>query len=83
MSDQFNLSQRFVDSYRNTKPPFGFNGLGEFVYMRTYSRVKANGTNETWCDTIERVVNGTMRLIQTKQSKRTAIASQEVGRRHV
>jgi hypothetical protein len=62
--DKFNLSHDFVNQYRAIKPPFGFNGLGEFVYMRTYSRVKSNGSNESWCDTIERVVNGTMRILQ-------------------
>jgi ribonucleoside-triphosphate reductase len=69
MSDLFSLSRRFVDSYRTIKPPFGFNGLGEFVYMRTYSRIKSNGAQESWVDTVERVVNGTMRLIQRHAQK--------------
>jgi hypothetical protein len=37
----FRLDDAFVDSYREREAPFGFNGLGKFVYMRTYSRVKA------------------------------------------
>jgi len=54
----FTLNQQFVDTFRNIKPPFGFNGLGELVYQRTYSRPLPNGKKERWADTIERVVNG-------------------------
>lgn len=64
MPESFSLSAQFVDPYRTIKPPFGFNGLGEFVYMRTYSRTKSDGSNESWVDTVERVVNGTMRIIE-------------------
>lgn len=55
----FKLSDDFVQKYKDIKPPFGFNGLGELVYLRTYSRIKENGENEQWFETIERVVNGT------------------------
>jgi len=56
---QFQLSDNFVDKYKRKKPPFGFNGLGELVYMRTYSRIKDNGKNERWWETVRRVVEGT------------------------
>jgi len=36
---KFTLKKAFVDSYINKQPPFGFNGLGELTYMRTYSRL--------------------------------------------
>ena len=39
----FALSEKFLQKYKWKKPPFGFNGLGELVYMRTYSRLKSNG----------------------------------------
>jgi hypothetical protein len=58
----FGLDKNFVLSYNNVKPPFGFNGLGDFVYRRTYSRLKADGTNEHWFETVERVVNGCYRM---------------------
>ena len=60
---KFQLSKKFVDGFRQKQPPFGFNGLGELVYQRTYSR-KMPGTNrnETWHDTVERVVNGTYNI---------------------
>ena len=55
----FKLSDEFVQKYANKKPPFGFNGLGELVYLRTYSRIKPDGKNEKWHETIRRVVEGT------------------------
>lgn len=62
MQINFKLDRNFVESYSNVKPPFGFNGLGEFVFKRTYSRIKPDGQNEEWFETVERVVNGTYRL---------------------
>ena len=58
----FKLTDSFVSKYQNVKPPFGFNGLGELVYMRTYSRIKDDGENERWHETVERVVNGTYNM---------------------
>eukprot|EP00301_Raphidiophrys_heterophryoidea_P020832 c5423_g1_i1.p1 GENE.c5423_g1_i1~~c5423_g1_i1.p1 ORF type:complete len:706 (-),score=169.12 c5423_g1_i1:64-2181(-) len=58
----FSLSKSFVDTYRDVPPLFGFNGLGELVYRRTYARQKEDGKSENWVDTIERVVNGTMSM---------------------
>jgi adenosylcobalamin-dependent ribonucleoside-triphosphate reductase len=57
--DKFKLSEKFIDKYKRKRPPFGFNGLGELVYMRTYSRIKKNGKNERWWETVRRVVEGT------------------------
>jgi len=57
--EKFTLSENFINKYRRKKPPFGFNGLGELVYMRTYSRIKDNGKNERWWETVRRVVEGT------------------------
>lgn len=57
-STNFELPKQFVDGYRNKKVKFGFNGLGEIAYLRTYSRKMSDGTNEQWADTVERIVNG-------------------------
>ncbi len=57
--EKFKLSENFVNKYKRKRPPFGFNGLGELVYMRTYSRIKEDGKNERWWETIKRVVEGT------------------------
>ena len=56
---EFKLSENFINKYKRKKPPFGFNGLGELVYMRTYSRIKEDGKNERWWETVKRVVEGT------------------------
>ena len=55
----FILNNEFIKKYESLKPSFGFNGLGELVYLRTYSRIKEDGTNEKWYETIKRVVEGT------------------------
>jgi ribonucleoside-triphosphate reductase (thioredoxin) len=59
---KFNLSENFINKYKRKKPPFGFNGLGELVYNRTYSRIKDDGKNERWWETIKRVVEGTYNI---------------------
>jgi ribonucleoside-triphosphate reductase len=60
---KFQLSKTFLDKYARLDPKFGFNGLGETVYYRTYSRPKADGSGmERWHETVERVVNGTMSM---------------------
>jgi ribonucleoside-triphosphate reductase len=40
--------------------------IGREVYLRTYSRQKADGTNETWRDTVERVVDGNLALVDPR-----------------
>jgi adenosylcobalamin-dependent ribonucleoside-triphosphate reductase len=54
----FKLDDEFMTNFKDAEPPFGFNGLGQLVYARTYSRIKPDGTNEKWVDTIQRVVEG-------------------------
>lgn len=53
------LPTTFADEYRNYPVPWGYNGLGEMVYARTYARPRwVDGPKEGWSDTIVRVVNG-------------------------
>ena len=59
----FRISEDFVSSYKDKKEPFGYrdaggNSVGEITFLRTYSRLKEDGTKETWVDVCERVVNG-------------------------
>ena len=59
----FKLTEDFIGPYRLKKAPFGYqdaagNSVGEITFLRTYSRLKANGTKETWVDVCERVING-------------------------
>lgn len=39
---------------------------GELVYSRTYSRVKPDGTKETWPETVTRVVEGNLALVDER-----------------
>lgn len=59
----FRITDEFLDSYRSKKPPFGNtdaagNSVGEITFLRTYSRIKDDGTKESWVDVCERVING-------------------------
>ena len=59
----FRISDDFLESYRSKKAPFGYrdaagNSVGEITFLRTYSRLKEDGTKETWVDVCERVING-------------------------
>jgi adenosylcobalamin-dependent ribonucleoside-triphosphate reductase len=55
---KFKLDEDFVQSFKNKNPEFGFNGLGMVTYHRTYSRLKEDGTKESWYETVRRVVEG-------------------------
>lgn len=65
----FSLPTPFVDQYKARPAPFGYSGLGEFVFARTYSRddnerlpgdAKTAGGHayETWPDVCQRVIEG-------------------------
>lgn len=60
--DEFTLSSSFLDGFKGRDPVFGYNGLGEVTYYRTYSRLKENGGKERFWETINRVVNGTFEI---------------------
>jgi ribonucleotide reductase alpha subunit len=53
----------FINSYNSRVAPWGFGGLGEVVYLRTYSR-KIDGTDrsETWVETIKRIIDGAIEI---------------------
>jgi len=57
--ERFKLDDSFVKKYADKKAPFGYNGVGEFTAMRTYSRIKPDGYNEQWHEIVRRVVEGT------------------------
>ena len=75
MSDvfSFRLLEDFVNKYNNVPAPFGFsdagsNSLGEVTFIRTYSRVKENGTKERWYEVCRRVIEG-MYSVQKNHAK--------------
>ena len=59
----FKLAEEFVSGYKSKKVNWGYmdaagNSVGEITFIRTYSRLKEDGTKETWVDACERVING-------------------------
>lgn len=57
------LTKEFIAKYDTQTPPWGFGGLGEIVFLRTYSR-KIEGTDatESWTQTIKRVIDGAVEI---------------------
>ena len=75
MSDffSFKLPEDFVTKYTTMDSPFGFNdagnnSLGEITFIRTYSRVKEDGTKERWHEVCKRVIEG-MYSVQKNHAK--------------
>jgi ribonucleoside-triphosphate reductase (thioredoxin) len=59
----FKLSDEFIAHYKDQTSPFGFedaagNSLGELTFIRTYSRLKEDGTKERWYEVCRRVIEG-------------------------
>jgi len=84
MSDMFSfkISEEFVNTYKDKVPPFGYrdaagNSVGEITFLRTYSRLKDNGTKETWSEVCERVING-MYSLQKDHCKKNRLPWNDV-----
>ena len=78
----FRLTDDFVQSYRGKTAPFGYvdaagNSVGEITFLRTYSRLKEDGTKETWADVCERVING-MYSLQKDHCKKSRLPWNDV-----
>ena len=58
VKERFRLDSAKAESLKNLTPRFGFEGFGEAVYYRTYSRIKEDGTHEGWGETVVRVIEG-------------------------
>lgn len=58
VTERFALDEAFCETLREKRPRFGFGGFGEATYYRTYSRLKPNGSQERWADTVIRVTEG-------------------------
>ena len=59
--ERVHLPPSIRESFRRPVP-WGFPGFSEAVYFRTYSRLKSNGKQERWADTIIRVVEGMLSI---------------------
>jgi len=78
----FRITDDFVQSYRGKTAPFGYvdaagNSVGEITFLRTYSRLKEDGTKETWVDVCERVING-MYSLQKDHCKKSRLPWNDV-----
>ena len=78
----FKINDDFIEGYRKKKPPFGYtdaagNSVGEITFLRTYSRLKEDGTKETWADVCERVING-MYSLQKEHCKKSRLPWNDV-----
>ena len=76
-SFSFKLAEEFVAGYKSKKAPFGYadvagNSVGEITFLRTYSRLKEDGTKETWAEVCERVING-MYSLQKDHAKQNRL----------
>jgi len=57
------ITEEFIEPYMDKQPPWGFNGLGQFVYLRTYSRyIEEKSRSEIWPETLRRVINGAIEI---------------------
>lgn len=62
IKERFFLKESYCNELRSKTPHFGFGGFGEATYYRTYSRLKEDGAQEHWSDTVIRVINGIMSI---------------------
>lgn len=60
------LSERFIQLELPFEQEPAWGPSGKDVYERTYSRVKSDGTHEEWRDTVERVVDGNLSLVEAR-----------------
>lgn len=58
VKSRFVLANQTADHIRSLIPKFGYNGFGEVVFYRTYSRTKEDGSQESWNDVVLRVTEG-------------------------
>lgn len=62
--NKFALTTEFLDKYRGKQPKFG--PLGYVVFLRTYSRLLPDGTQEQFWQTCQRVVEGAYSILKNQ-----------------
>lgn len=58
--EQYKLNESFLEEYKEKKVDWGFGGLGEVAFYRTYSRTKEDGSKEQWWEVVQRVTEAIM-----------------------
>jgi ribonucleoside-diphosphate reductase alpha chain len=59
-SIRYHLKEEIKNELNNLKVPFEDDDYRYSIYLRTYSRLKSDGSRERWPDTVIRVIEGTM-----------------------
>jgi ribonucleoside-triphosphate reductase len=78
VTEYFSLKADYLDQLAQLRPDFGYDGFGEIVFFRTYSRIKdkpgitnwlknllntaPDTVQESWFDVVVRVINGTLSI---------------------
>lgn len=62
VNQRFELNYSTVDRLQSMIPKFGYNGFGEIIFYRTYSRTMKDMEQESWADCVIRVTNGTFSI---------------------
>ena len=60
----FSLRKDFKDKLKDKKVNWGYGGLSEFTYYRTYARKQRDGQLETWADCVIRVIEGVFSILK-------------------
>ena len=63
----FRLPDNFIDQYKDREVDWGYkdaggNSVAEITFLRTYSRLKSDGTKERWWEVCRRVIEGTFSI---------------------
>lgn len=59
---RFSLNSWVKNLLAEMEPNFGYNQFGKFIFYRTYSRLKPDGSQESWADVVTRVTEGTFSI---------------------
>lgn len=62
VEQRYHLPDEVKEKLKDRPVRWGFGPLSQAVYQRTYSRLKEDGSQEQWADTVIRVVEGVMSI---------------------
>lgn len=62
VKEMFHLRDETLEQIHDMVPEFGYDGFGELVFYRTYSRTRYDGKQESWNDVVIRVISGVMSI---------------------
>lgn len=77
ITQRYEMPTDIESTIRKTPYKFGFGAFSAAVYMRTYSRLMANGKKEQFPDTVVRVVKGVISIVKDWKIKHALEWDQE------